>query len=322
MIMKNIYVKDIEAGNKVNDVFLVTEKNMAVSQKGSPYLNLRLRDKTGEIEGRVWENAEQLNRIFQKGDVIDIRSRAVNYRNVTQLSISQIAKMEDSDTNLADYSPASKSDIDEMFRELMLFVEKITTPPLKELLTAIFSDDEILYAFKRAPAAKGLHHFYIGGLLEHTLSVTRLLDLAANHYKHINKDLLITGGILHDIGKIHELSYKKIIDYTDVGRLTGHIIIGLELIDKKIASIEDFPEQLALELKHIVLSHHGALEYGSPKRPKTLEALIVNMIDDLDAKVNAFQEFIDGASNDESDWTPFHRLFERFIYKGKGNYSG
>ena len=315
--MKNIYVKDIEAGNKVNDVFLVTEKNMAVSQKGSPYLNLRLRDKTGEIEGRVWENAAHLNRIFQKGDVIEIRSRAVNYRNITQLSISQIAKMEDSDTNPADYSPASKSDIDEMFQELMFFVEKITTPPLKELLTAIFSDDKILYAFKRAPAAKGLHHFYIGGLLEHTLSVTRLLDLAANHYTRINKDLLITGGILHDIGKIHELSYKKIIDYTDVGRLIGHIVIGLELIDEKIASIEDFPEQLALELKHIVLSHHGALEYGSPKRPKTLEALIVNMIDDLDAKVNAFQEFIDGASDDESNWTPYHRLFERFIYKGK-----
>jgi 3'-5' exoribonuclease len=315
--MKNIYVKDIEAGDRINDRFLVTEKNMAVSQKGSPYLNLRLRDKTGEIEGRVWENAAHLNRIFQKGDVIEVRSRAVNYRNITQLSISQIAKMEDSDTNPADYSPASKSDIDEMFQELMFFVEKITTPSLKELLTSIFSDDKILYAFKKAPAAKGLHHFYIGGLLEHTLSVTRLLDLTANHYNRINKDLLITGGILHDIGKIHELSYKKIIDYTDVGRLIGHIVIGLELIDEKIASIKDFPEQLALELKHIVLSHHGALEYGSPKRPKTLEALIVNMIDDLDAKVNAFQEFIDGASDDESDWTPYHRLFERFIYKGK-----
>jgi 3'-5' exoribonuclease len=315
--MKNIYVKNIEAGDRINDRFLVTEKNMAVSQKGSPYLNLRLRDKTGEIEGRVWENAAHLNRIFQKGDVIEVRSRAVNYRNITQLSISQIAKMEDSDTNPADYSPASKSDIDEMFQELMFFVEKITTPSLKELLTSIFSDDKILYAFKKAPAAKGLHHFYIGGLLEHTLSVTRLLDLTANHYNRINKDLLITGGILHDIGKIHELSYKKIIDYTDVGRLIGHIVIGLELIDEKIASIKDFPEQLALELKHIVLSHHGALEYGSPKRPKTLEALIVNMIDDLDAKVNAFQEFIDGASDDESDWTPYHRLFERFIYKGK-----
>jgi len=317
LITKNIYVKDIEAGNKVNDTFLVTEKNMAVSQKGSPYLNLRLRDKTGEVEGRVWENAAVLNRLFQKGDVIEIRSRATNYRNVTQLSIAQIAKVEDAHINLADYSPASKSNIDKMFEDLMKFVEEIKTPPLKELMNAIFNDTEFSHAFKRTPAAKGLHHCYIGGLLEHTLSVTRLLDLAADHYKQINKDLLITGGILHDIGKIHELSFMKITDYTDRGRLIGHIVIGVELVDEKISSIEDFPEQLALELKHILLSHHGALEYGSPKRPKTLEAVIVNMIDDLDAKVNAFQEFINGSSDDESHWTPYHRLFDRFIYKGK-----
>lgn len=316
MITKNIYVKDIEAGNKVNDIFLVTEKNLAVSQKGSPYLNLRLRDKTGEVEGRVWENAAALNRLFQKGDVIEIRSRATSYRNVTQLSISQIAKVEDSHINPADYSPASKSDIDKMFEDLMKFVEEIKTPPLRELMNAIFNDKEISHAFKRAPAAKGLHHCYIGGLLEHTLSVTKLLDLAADHYRQINKDLLITGGILHDIGKIHELSFMKITDYTDRGRLIGHIVIGVELVDEKISSIENFPEQLALELKHILLSHHGVLEYGSPKRPKTLEAVIVNMIDDLDAKVNAFQEFIGGSSDDESHWTPYHRLFERFIYKG------
>ena len=317
MITKNIYVKDIEAGNKVNDTFLVTEKNLAVSQKGSPYLNLRLRDKTGEVEGRVWENASALNKLFQKGDIIEIRSRATSYRNVTQLSISQIAKMDDSHINSADYSPASKSNIDSMFEDLMKFIEEIKTLPLQELLHAFFNDKEIVHAFKKAPAAKGLHHCYIGGLLEHTLSVTRLLDLAADHYQHINKDLLITGGILHDIGKIHELSFMNITDYTDRGRLIGHIVIGVELVDEKISSIENFPKELALELKHILLSHHGVLEYGSPKRPKTLEAVIVNMIDDLDAKVNAFQEFIDGTSDDESHWTPYHRLFERFIYKGK-----
>jgi 3'-5' exoribonuclease len=313
---KGIYVTDIEAGSKVNDVFLVTEKNLAVSQKGSPYLNLRLRDKTGEIDGRVWENATQFNRSFQKGDIIAIRSRAVNYRNVMQLSISHIEKVDDSVIEPADYSPASSFNTDDMFEELMAYVEGIKSPPLQELLNAIFHDEQILTAFKRAPAAKGLHHCYIGGLLEHTLSVTQLLDMAAQHYRNVNRDLLIAGGILHDIGKIYELSFAKMIDYTDKGRLVGHIVIGVEIVDQKIAALDDFPEQLALELRHILLSHHGVLEFGSPKRPKTLEAQIVNMIDDLDAKINAFQGFIDSSNDDESNWTPYHRLFERFIYKG------
>jgi len=313
---KDLFVTDIEAGNKINGMFLVTEKNLAVSQKGAPYLNLRLRDKTGEIDGRVWENAIQFNKSFQKGDVIALRSRAVSYRNVMQLSISHIEKVDDSAIEPVDYSPASSFNTDDMFEKLMVFVEGIKSPPLQELLNAIFHDEQILTAFKQAPAAKGLHHCYIGGLLEHTLSVTQLLDMAAQHYRNVNRDLLITGGILHDIGKIYELSFAKMIDYTDKGRLVGHIVIGVELVDQKIATLNDFPEQLALELRHILLSHHGVLEFGSPKRPKTLEAQIVNMIDDLDAKVNAFQGFIDSSSNDESHWTPYHRLFERFIYKG------
>jgi 3'-5' exoribonuclease len=313
---KDLYVTDIEVGNKVNGVFLVTEKNLAVSQKGSPYLNLRLRDKTGEIDGRVWENAEEFNKLFHKGDVIAIRSRAVNYRNVTQLSISHIEKIDDSLIEPADFSPATALNIDDMYDELMSYIDGITSPPLQKLLNAIFHDDEIRTAFKRAPAAKGLHHCYIGGLLEHTLSVTQLLDKAAQHYRNVNRDLLIAGGILHDIGKIYELSFAKMIDYTDKGRLVGHIVIGVEIVDQKIAALDDFPEQLALELRHILLSHHGVLEFGSPKRPKTLEALLVNMIDDLDAKINAFQGFIDSSNDDDSHWTPYHRLFDRFIYKG------
>ena len=169
---------------------------------------------------------------------------------------------------------------------------------------------------KEAPAAKGFHHVYIGGLLEHTLSVTRLLDLVCNHYHGINRDLVITGGILHDIGKIHEFSYGRIIDYTDEGRLIGHIVMGAEMVDNRIASLKGFPAGLAMELRHLLLSHHGELEFGSPKRPKTVEALIVHYIDDLDAKVNAFQEFIDVSPDDESTWTPFHRLLDRVIYKG------
>lgn len=312
---KRIYIKDIDVANRINDLFLVTDKNLAVSQKGMPYLSLRLRDKTGTMEARVWENADEINKLFQAGDVIEIRARAVSFRNTIQLAVSHIRKIDDSQIEPADYSPTTDYDIDDMFETLTQLTETITSPHLKALLHEIFSDEDILFAFKRAPAAKGMHHSYIGGLLEHTLSVTRLLDITAEHYKNIQRDLLLTGGILHDIGKIYELSFQKIIDYTDEGRLVGHIILGLELVNRKIANIEGFPVQLALELRHILLSHHGVLEYGSPKRPKTLEALIVNMIDDMDAKVNAFREFIDSSNDDDSNWTPYHRLFERFIYK-------
>jgi len=313
---KNIYVRDINVGEKIGDYFLATEKILAFSQKGAPYLSLRLQDKTGEVDGKVWDNARDWEKVFQKGDIIRIQARAVNYRNNLQLSISEVEKTDDAEIDLGDYLPSAKRDAEEMFGELLAFVEGITSPHLKALLNSFFRDEAIVVRFKRAPAAKGFHHVYIGGLLEHTLSVTRLLDLACRHYSGIDRDLLITGGILHDIGKIYELSYGRIADYSDEGRLIGHVIIGVEMVNARISALEDFPPQLAMELRHILLSHHGDLEFGSPKRPKTVEALIVHYIDDMDAKVNAFQEFINASSNDESDWTPFHRLLERFIYKG------
>lgn len=167
-----------------------------------------------------------------------------------------------------------------------------------------------------APAAKGLHHVYLGGLLEHTLSVVRLLEMITRHYGGLNRDLVIAGGLLHDLGKIYEFSYAGVIEYSDPGRLIGHIVMGVEIIAAKIQQLPTFPAALAMELKHLILSHHGMLEYGSPKIPNTVEALVVNMADDLDAKVNAFQEHIKAATDDDSNWTPFHRLFERYLYKG------
>jgi 3'-5' exoribonuclease len=313
---KNIYVRDIKSGEKIGDYFLTAEKIMAFSQKGTPYLSLRLQDKTGEVDGKVWDNAREWDKVFQKGDIIRIQARAVSYRNNLQLSISEVEKTEDAAVDLGDYLPSAKRDAEEMFTELQTFIEGITSPYLKALLDSFFLDEAITVLFKKAPAAKGLHHVYIGGLLEHTLSVTSLLDLACRHYSGIDRDLLLTGGILHDIGKIYEFTYERIVDYSDEGRLIGHIVIGVEMVDARISALKDFPSQLAMKLRHLLLSHHGDLEYGSPKRPKTVEALIVHYIDDLDAKVNAFQEFISASRDDESDWTPFHRLFERYIYKG------
>jgi 3'-5' exoribonuclease len=319
--MKNIYVKDIKAGEKVRDTFLVADKTLAFSRKGASYLNLALKDKTGEVEGKIWDKAMEWDKVFKKGDIIYIDARGISYRNAIQLTVLEVSKVEEQEINPADYFPAVEGNIEAMFESLVAFVEQIETPPLRALLQAFFADDAIVTRFKKAPAAKGFHHVCIGGLLEHTLSVTRLLDLTTKHYEGINRDLLLTGGILHDIGKIHEFSYDRLVDYTDQGRLIGHIVMGVEMLNAKAATIENFPEQTAMELRHLILSHHGTLEFGSPKRPKTLEALIVHYIDDLDAKVNAFQKFIQSSQDDESDWTPFHRLFERYIYKGKQEYT-
>ena len=316
MNTKNIYVEDIRAGDRVSDLFLVTEKNMAISQKGNPYLNLKLRDKTGEVDGRVWDRATEMNDTFRAGDIILIQSQAVSFRNMIQLSISKISVADDPAVTPADYLPSSASDTTKMFKALMEIMSTIQNPHLKTLLDMIFGDEKTADAFRKAPAAKGFHHAYIGGLLEHTLSVTQLLDLVTQHYQNVNRDLVIAGGILHDIGKIHELSFDGTMNYTDEGRLVGHIVLAVEFVNEKIAVIEGFPRQLALELRHILLSHHGVLEFGSPKRPKTLEALIVNFMDDLDAKTNAFSEFMKAPGN-ETNWTPYHRLLERFIYKGQ-----
>jgi 3'-5' exoribonuclease len=314
---KTIYVKDIKTGDRVSEVFLAAEKNLAYSQKGSPYLNLRLKDRTGEVDGKIWENALAWDKAFKKGDLIRIQARALSFKNAIQLSITDLRKVEDAEVELADYFPVAKGDREAMFAEILAYCGQVKTPCLSALLQAFFQDEKIAGLFRRAPAATGFHHVYIGGLLEHTLSVVRLLDLAAGHYEGINRDLLIAGGILHDIGKIYEFSFERIVEYSDPGRLVGHIVIGVEMVDAKIAAIPDFPEQTAMELRHLMLSHHGVLEFGSPKRPKTLEALIVHYMDDLDAKVNAFQETIRENLDGESDWTPYHRLFDRYIYKGR-----
>jgi len=315
--VKTIYIRDIKAGEKIKSSFLVAEKNLAYSQKGAPYLSIRLRDKTGDMEGRVWDNVAALDPVFRKGDIIFVQGRAVSYRDAIQLSVLDIRRMEDAELDPWDYFPTCKGNVEEMFGALKGHAASVENPWLKKVLESVLNDGALAERLKRAPAAKGFHHAYLGGLLEHTLSMVQILDFLASHYPTANRDMLIAGGILHDIGKIEEFSYDRAIDYTTPGRLVGHIMMGVEMIDRMITAIDGFPEDLALELKHVMLAHHGELDFGSPKRPKTVEALIVHFVDDLDAKVMAFQEFIRNSGGDESEWTPFHRFFERFLYKGK-----
>lgn len=318
MKTKTIYLQDIKQGDKIASTFLVAEKSMAFSQKGSAYLNVRLKDKTAEMDGKVWDNAAALDQVFKKGDIVFIEGRALSYRNALQISIVSVKPCDPEDMDPSDYLPVSKMDTVAMFQEILAYIDTVTSEPLKKLLGAFFRDEKTAELFRRAPAAKGFHHIYLGGLLEHTLSVVKLLDKAGEHYPELNRDLLMAGGLLHDIGKIYEFSYDSLITYSDEGRMIGHLVMGVEMIDKKIESIENFPPQLALELRHIILSHHGEFEYGSPKRPKTMEALVIHFMDDLDAKLNAFQSFVAADSaNADSEWTTYNRFFERYLYKGR-----
>ncbi|PKN70832.1 MAG: HD family phosphohydrolase [Deltaproteobacteria bacterium HGW-Deltaproteobacteria-12] len=316
MKTKSIYLKDIKQGEKISSSFLAAEKNMAFSLKGAPYLNVKLKDKTGELDAKVWDNAIEFDQLFKKGDIIAIEGRANTYKNSIQISIISLKKCNWEEVEPADYLPVAKGDVAAMYSELLGHLDMVQSKPLRDLLNAFFKAEKTAELFKRAPAAKGFHHIYLGGLLEHTLSVVRLLTKIADHYQHLDRDMLIAGGLLHDIGKIYEFSYDQLIEYSDEGRLIGHIVMGVEMIDKEIAAIPDFPAQLALELRHIILSHHGEFEFGSPKRPKTMEALAVHYMDDLDAKLNAFQTFT-AEGNGDSDWTNYNRFFERYLYKKK-----
>jgi 3'-5' exoribonuclease len=313
--MKTVFVKDIKKNQKVVSTFLVKQKNISRTKAGKPFLNLTLSDKTGEVIGRVWENAETFAQCFQNDDFISLESTSVTYQNALQLNITSLTRCPPSEIDITDYLPETERDREELFGELTAIIETINNPHLKELLDLFLEDQAFIYLFKSAPAAKKLHHVYIGGLLEHTVSVANLILKICAHYGNLNLDLLLTAGILHDIGKVHELTFLRSFDYSDAGRLLGHIVIGLEMITEKINSLPDFPVDLAMELKHLVISHHGQYDYGSPKRPKTLEGFILFYVDDLDAKVNDLRSFTGIKTDNHSRCAGYHKILDRYIFK-------
>jgi len=313
--MEKFYCKDLKKGQMLESTFLVSEKILTRTKTGNPYLSLRLADRTGEIEGRVWENAAELAALFEKNDFIRIRAEVDEFQGTLQLRILRLAKCAEGEIRLEDFLPRSAQDVERMFSDLRGLAGEVRDPFLRKLLESFFGDGDFARSFKLAPAAKAVHHVYIGGLLEHTLAVTQLLKLVAPRYAGIHLDLLITAGILHDAGKIFELSCDRTFDYTDEGRLLGHIVLGIEMLDEKLKGIPDFPEPLAMHLRHILLSHHGEYAFGSPKRPKTLEALLLHQVDDLDAKMNGFMAWMEKEKEGNSRWTSYYRLFDRFLYK-------
>ncbi len=314
--MKRLFVKDIKPGEPIESSFLVVRKDTGISRSGSPYLILKLKDRTGEVDARVWNDAERFSERFERDDVVLVRGQTVPYQGGIQINVMDIKRLAEEEFSIADYLPSARLKPQEMIRELDAIIDGIKDRHIKRLLKSIFEDQGIREKFMVAPAARSYHHPYVGGLLEHVLSLCRLSGLVASHYETINRDLLIAGAILHDIGKIQEISCTGSFEYTDEGRLLGHIMMGVELVDSKIKEIEGFPHELAMLLKHMILSHHGHLEFGSPKRPKTLEAMVLFYLDDMDAKVNAIEAVMEKKGG-RGNWSEYQRLFERYIYKGR-----
>jgi 3'-5' exoribonuclease len=313
--MERVFISQFKKGQSVEGFFLAKEKTAGKTKTGNLYLSLRLADRTGEIEGRVWDKAADFGLLFEKDDFIKVQGEVDEFQGILQLRIFRLRKAADGEIDLTDFLPKTPQDVEGMVSGVRESLEAVRNPNLRGLLESFLTDEEFMQKFKTAPAAKAMHHVYIGGLLEHTLSVLRLIRLVAPLYRAIDLDLILAGGFLHDIGKVDELAYERAFDYTDPGRLLGHIALTAEMIDKKIQGLPDFPESLAMLLKHLILSHHGEYVFGSPKRPKTLEALLLHHLDDLDAKMNAFTSWIEKEKESPSRWTSYHKLFDRFILK-------
>ncbi len=316
--MTKVFVSDIQDRSQVDSVFLVKEKISALARNGKPYLTLHLMDKTGEIEGRVWENVESIGSQFEKDNFIRLQAKATVYLGKMQLIISDLSRVADSKVALEDFLPEGDRDAAEMLAELTSLVESCSDVHLRSLLQAFFEDPAFMESYRTAPAAKGMHHVYLGGLLEHSLSVARLVDQIMPLYPVLHRDLLIAGALLHDVGKVREMTYLRSFDYTDEGKLLGHISIGVEMIHEKICRLDGFPVELAMLLKHMILSHHGQYEFGSPKRPKTIEATVLNYLDDLDSKINGIRTHMRKELVNPSRWTGYHRLYDRYFYKNGG----
>jgi 3'-5' exoribonuclease len=305
-------LKDLEVGTRVDQPYLVAGKELRTARNGKPYLKLRVSDRDATVDCMVWEEAEALSPTFQVGDVVTVRARVTEYAGKPQLDASGLERVQADEVDPRDFLPHTYRDVDELKDFLRFHIESVYDPDLRSLLEAVFGDPAFLDRFSRAPAAKQFHHAYLGGLLEHTVSVAGLCDHVAQQYGRVNRDLLITAALFHDIGKVDELTYDCTIDYSDQGRFLGHVILGVTLISRVAGQLDSFPEEKLNHLLHAIVSHHGELEWGSPKRPKTLEALIIHHVDNLDAKVKGFLEIVDGSRNTE--WTDLRNLFRRPLH--------
>ncbi|MBQ1423843.1 MAG: HD domain-containing protein [Lachnospiraceae bacterium] len=310
------YIDTLQDGMHVSGVYLCKTKTIALTKNGKEYGNITLQDKTGQLEAKIWDLNSPAIREFEAMDYVQVEGNVTIFNNANQLNIHRIQVASEGQYDPSDYFPVSEKDIDKMKEELLTLIRSVGNPYLQKLLASYFEDPVFMKAFSRHSAARSVHHGVIGGLLEHSLSVATICDDIAGHYPYVNRDLLVTGAILHDIGKLSELSPFPMNEYTDAGQLLGHIIIGAQMVSVRISRIEGFPKKMANELIHMILSHHGELEYGSPKKPAIMEALILSFVDNMDAKVETMYEAIKNKPPVNADgWLGFNKLLDSNIRK-------
>jgi len=313
------FIRDLKDGDRVSDIYLCKHKQPAVTKNGKPYENVILQDKTGTIDAKVWEPNNPGIEDFEKLNYVQVYGDVTSFQGSLQISIKRIRVCKEGEYNPENYLPMSSKNIDGMYNELLGIIQSIKNSYLKQLLESFFVKDEaFVKAFKKSSAAKTVHHGFVGGLLEHTLSVTKLCEYYCSVYRVLNRDLLLSAAMCHDIGKIREISLFPENDYTDEGQLLGHIVMGSQMVAERAAKISGFPQGLLTEIQHCILAHHGKYEFGSPKIPALIEALALNYADDTDAKLETFKEILENNS-ENTGWLGYNRLFESNLRGTRGN---
>jgi 3'-5' exoribonuclease len=311
--MKQFFICDcsVQENKIITSSFVVVSKQVKPKKTGDPYLALTLGDRTGQIEAKMWDNVEDSLDAFEQDDFLKVKGLINKYKNRFQLTIHKLRKLGESEIDFSDYLPKTTKNIDELWQTLTDFVASIQNTHLRNLVQGFMADPEIAQAYRNAPAAKTLHHAYIGGLLDHVVSLFRSCDLICRNYPQVNRDLVLAGAFLHDIGKIHELTYNRSFSYTTRGQLLGHMIIELEMLQAKLSLVPDFPPELKTLLEHLIISHHGEYEFGSPKLPMFPEALVLHYMDDLDSKMESMRALFDREVEQENPWTSYNASLGR-----------
>jgi len=306
--LKEFFICDchLQENKIITSCFVVASKQIKPKKNGDPYLALILADRTGQIEAKMWDNVDEFIDAFGQDDFLKVKGLINKYKNRFQLTIHKLRRLSEAEVDFTDYLPKTDKDIGELWRTLADFVSTFQNPHLKSLVESFMADPEVAERYRNAPAAKSLHHAYIGGLLDHVVSLFRCCDLVSRNYPQINRDLLLTGAFLHDIGKIYELTYNRSFSYTTRGQLLGHMIIELEMLQSKVAKLPDFPPDLKTMLEHLIISHHGQYEFGSPKLPMFPEALMLHYLDDLDSKMEAMRAHFERERAMEGPWTSYN----------------
>lgn len=314
--MNRKFIRELQEGERIVENYVVGSKEVLTTTTGNPYISITLRDRTGSVDGKIWDNVDKYSPLFARDDFVRVDALVESFRGKLQLNVKRIRRLEEGEFDMAEFLPQSRRNADEMLTEINNWIESVKEPHLNSLLHSFFGDEAFLGAFKSSSGAKYIHHAFVSGLMEHTLAVVKICQFLAENYAGVNRDLLIAGALLHDIGKTEELERSPGFQYTDRGGLLGHIILGLRMVQDRIRDLPDFPAETAMLLDHMMISHQGELEFGSPKKPQTLEAWLLFLADNLDSRIEQFQAHVERDETPDSDWTAYHRLLQRYIYKG------